>query len=178
MKGLNNEAYTPTPDTDQVKENVAAGIAGAFLFSLAGGIVYFALYLIGITASISGFVGVICAIKGYSIFAKRESKRGVLIAVVASLLVIVLAWYFCLSFDVYTAYQEWYAAGEVEYALTFSESIACAHLFLEEPEIATSYFGNLALGLIFCALGGGGYVYTKLKKMKSTPEAQDNGENE
>lgn len=178
MKDLNNEAYTPTPDTDKVKENVAAGIAGAFLFSLAGGIVYFVLYLIGITASISGFVGVICAIKGYSIFAKHESKRGVLIAVVASLLVIVLAWYFCLSFDVYTAYQEWYAAGEVEYTLTFSEAIACAHLFLEEPEIATSYFGNLALGLIFCALGGGGYVYTKLKEMKSTPEAQDNGENE
>lgn len=89
MENFNNETYTPTPDTDQVKENVAAGIAGAFLFSLAGGIIYFILYLIGITASISGLVGVICAIKGYSIFAKRESKRGVLIAVVASLLVIV-----------------------------------------------------------------------------------------
>lgn len=178
MENFNNETYTPTPDTDQVKENVAAGIAGAFLFSLAGGIIYFILYLIGITASISGLVGVICAIKGYSIFAKRESKRGVLIAVVASLLVIVLAWYFCLSFDVYTAYQEWYAAGEVDFTLTFSESIACAHLFLEEPEIATSYFGNLALGLIFCALGGGGYVYTKLKEMKNTPEATDDGEDQ
>lgn len=89
MENFGNETYAPTPDTEQVKENVAAGIAGAFLFSLAGGIVYFILYLIGITASISGFIGVICAIKGYSIFAKRESKRGVLIAVVASLLVIV-----------------------------------------------------------------------------------------
>lgn len=180
MEEFKNENYI-SPENNEVKENVAAGVLGAFLFALAGGIVYFLLYLVGITASISGFVGVICAIKGYSIFAKGESKKGIAIAVIASLLVIVLAWYLCLSFDVYTAFQDWYEAGEIEYTLTFSESVMSAYLFLEDPEISVAYLGNLALGLFFCVLGGGGYVYDKIKKMKNPPEAPttpNNQENE
>ena len=64
----------------EVKENVLAGIVGAFLFSLAGAAVYVLLNMIGYIASISGLVGAVCAVKGYSVFSKKESKKGIVIA--------------------------------------------------------------------------------------------------
>ena len=66
---------------EKPKENVLFGIVGAFLFALVGGILYYVLYQIGFLASISGLVCVICAIKGYSFFAKRESIRGIVISI-------------------------------------------------------------------------------------------------
>lgn len=148
-------------------ENVLAGIVGAFLFSLAGGIIWFVLYQIGFLAAISGVVGVICAIKGYAIFGKRESVKGVIISTVIAFIVIVLAWYFCLSYDVYVAYQEWYANGEVDFTLTFFESVANAHTFLAETEIAVAYFKDLGIGLIFCVVGAFGYVKAAVGKAKN-----------
>ena len=147
-------------------ENVLAGIVGAFLFSLAGGVIWFVLYQVGFLAAISGVVGVVCAIKGYAIFSKRESVKGVIISTVIAFLVIVLAWYLCLSFDVYGAYQDWYAEGEVDFTLTFFESVTNAYKFLAESEIATAYFKDLAIGLLFCVIGGFGYVKAAIGKAK------------
>lgn len=61
----------------------------------------------------SGLIGVICAFKGYEVFAKKLSKFGCIISVVMALLVIILAWYCCLAKDVYSAYQSWFADGEM-----------------------------------------------------------------
>ena len=134
----------------QEKENVVAGIVGALLFALAGGVLWFVLYQIGFLAGISGIVAVVCAIKGYSLFAKKESLKGVIIAVVAAIIVIVLAWYMCLSMDVYKAHQEWYAAGAVDYTVTFWQAVRGAHLFLAESEILVSYLLDLGIGLALC----------------------------
>lgn len=147
----------------EFKENVIAGIVGAFLFSLAGAAIYFLLHLIGYIASISGLVGVVCAVKGYTIFAKKESKKGIVIATVISLLVIVLAWYFCLAYDVYDAYKAFYESGETDFYFTFTEAVRVAPTFLEEPEISDAYFTDLGLSLFFCLIGCGSYVINKLK---------------
>ena len=61
-------------DSYNTRENVLAGIIGAFLFSLVGGILWFVLYQIGYVASISGLVGVVCAVKGYTFFAKAKRE--------------------------------------------------------------------------------------------------------
>ncbi len=165
----NNTENTQTPLTQPTtpqEENLLGGIVGAFLFSLVGGIVWFVLYQIGFLAAISGVIGVVCAIKGYAIFGKRESVKGVIISTVVAFLVIVLAWYVCLSFDVYRAYQEWLAIGEVDCAPTLFESIANAYQFLAEPEIAIAYFKDLAIGLIFCVGGAFGYVKAAIGQAK------------
>ena len=94
-----NNNLSQTTNSD-VRENVVAGIVGALLFALAGGVIWFVFYLLGFIVGISGLVGAICAIKGYSIFAKKESIKGIVISVVISLLIIVLAWYLCLAYDV------------------------------------------------------------------------------
>ena len=136
------------------------------MFSLAGGIIWFLLYQVGILAAISGLIGVVCAIKGYAIFGKRESTKGIIISTVIAFIVLVLAWYLCLSYDVYDAYQLWYEEGEIDFTLTFFESVANAHLFLEEPEIASAYFKDLGLGLLFCVIGAFSYVKAAIGKAK------------
>ena len=122
-------------------------------FSLAGGVVYFLLYQVGYIAAISGLIGVICAFKGYEVFAKKLSKFGCIISVVMALLVIILAWYCCLAKDVYSAYQSWFADGEIDFTLTFAESLRNAYRFLSEPEISKSYVTDLIIGIFLCALG-------------------------
>ena len=153
---------------DDVRENVVAGIVGAFLFGLAGGVLWFVIYLLGFIAGISGLIGAVCAIKGYSVFAKKESVKGIIISVIIALLIIVLAWYLCLSYDVYNAYQDWFANGEVDFTLTFAESVRAGYLFLvEDTEIAIAYLKDLGIGLIFCVVGAFGYVKAAIGKAKN-----------
>ena len=163
-----NEQQAPvSPEFAPVKqprENLLFGIVGAFLFSLAGGILYYILYQIGFFASISGIVGVVCAIKGYTFFSGCECKRGIVVSVITTVVVIMLAWYTCVSGDVYNAYQEWYAAGEVDYAPTFFECMRVAWLFIMEiPE----YLLDLGLSVLFAGLGCWGYVSNLLKRRKA-----------
>ncbi len=159
------------------KENVVAGTVGALLFALVGGILWYVLYQIGYIASISGFIGIICAMKGYSFFAKRESKKGVVISIIAAVLVLVIAWYLCLANDVYVAYKGWYAEGLVDYAPTFFESVRGAYVFLGEPDVAGEYFGDLAIGLLFCAIGAVSSIISAFRKLKAEKVAAQVQEN-
>ncbi len=158
-------------EQQNIHENVLAGIVGAFLFSLAGGALWFVLYMIGFIAAISGLVGAICAIKGYSVFAKKESVKGIVISVIISLIVMVIAWYFCLAYDIYTVHLEWFEAGEIDFTYTFFESVRVAPFFLEDPAIRGAYIKDLVLGLAFCVIGGGSYVVNKIKNAKAVNAA-------
>lgn len=159
---LNNVAVADT------RENVVAGIVGAFLFGLAGGVLWFVIYMFGFIAGISGLVGAVCAIKGYSVFAKKESIKGIIISVVIAVLILVVAWYACIAYDVCQAYKSWFENGEIDYTLTYFESVRAVPYFLGESEIGLAYLGDLGIGLLFCIVGGGSYVVNKLKAAKQS----------
>ncbi len=152
----------------ETKENVLAGAVGAFLFSLVGGILWFVLYQIGFLASISGLVGVICAVKGYTIFAKtkNESKKCLIISSVIAIAVLVLAWYLCIAYDIYLVYQEGFETGELLYTYTFFESVQLVPAFLEIEEVLVACLKDLGMGLIFAILGIVSYLASREKRMK------------
>lgn len=157
------------------KENVLFGIIGALLFSLAGGVVYFLLDLIGMIASLSGVVGVWCAIVGYKLFAKKESVKGIIISAVLALLVIVLAWYLCFAIDIHAAYSDWYEAGEVDFQLTFAEALEGVFYYLgNDPETSVPYIIDLFLSVIFAIAGGFSYVRLGILRAKSIKEQESN----
>ncbi len=161
-----------TDNTQCTKENVLAGTIGALLFSLAGGALWFVLYQVGFLAGISGLVAVICAIKGYSLFAKKESLKGVVIAIVSAIFIMVLAWYLCLSLDVYNAYQEWYASGDVDYTITYWEAIRGAYLFLSDSEILLPYLRDLGIGLALCVVGAYRFIIDAVRNIKQGQQEQ------
>lgn len=147
------------------RENVLGGIVGAFLFSLAGGVIWFLLDMVGFYAGISGLIGAVCAIQGYRIFGGRLSKKGVIIAAVISLLVLALAWYLCFAKDLFQAHKEWYAAKEIDYMPTYAECVRAGGLWLkEEPEIARSYLLNLLVGIALAIVGSVRYIINAFKE--------------
>lgn len=160
-------------DNTNADENVLAGIVGALLFSLAGGIVWFIFWQVGVISAISGLVGVFCAIKGYSIFAKKESIKGLVIAIIFSVAVIVLAWYLCIVTDIYNAYQEWYAEGYIDYTITFSEAVGEVSYWLSDETVSSEYISNLVVGLLFCVIGGIGLVIKSVKRVKAAKANSD-----
>lgn len=151
-------------------ENVSAGIIGAFLFSLAGGILWYVLYQVGFLAGISGVVGVFAAVRGYSFFAKGQSVKGVVISVIVAVLVLIIAWYLCLGTDVYNAYKDWFAAGEVDYQPTFFESVGVAYTFLAEPDIAIAYLKDLGIGLLLCVWASFSSIKNAIKEAKQATD--------
>ena len=163
-------------DSYNTRENVLAGIIGAFLFSLVGGILWFVLYQIGYVASISGLVGVVCAVKGYTFFAKakRESVLCLILSTLITVLVLAISWYFCIAYDIFLAYEEWFEAGEVAFSLTFFESINAVPMFLEDSEILTAYVKDLGLGLVFAVVGV--IYYLAVRERKNKRQRQNNNE--
>ena len=152
----------------ETKENVLAGAVGAFLFSLAGGILWFVLYQIGYLAALSGLIGVICAVKGYTFFAKTkdESKTCLILSSIIAIAVLAISWYLCVGYDIYLAYQEWYAEGEVDFTLTFFESVQVIPYFFEDTELLVAYLKDLGFGLLFAILGIVSYLSSREKKRK------------
>ena len=90
---------------------------------------------------------------GYKLFAKGESKKTVIIAIIVSFLAIVLAWYGCLAKDVYDAYAEWYQSGEIDYAITFGTAFSKAYIFLDDADVARPYYTDLVMSLFLSIIG-------------------------
>ncbi len=156
-------------ETDQ-QENVLFGVIGAFLFSLTGGVMYIMLNLIGFITALSGLVGVVCAIKGYSFFARKESKRGAIISVIIAALVLVIAWYIGFCMDAVAAYKAWFEAGEVDHAPTIFEYIPYGFNDLTSNPL---YFLDLLFSLGLGALGCWSYVKTSLIKRTPAPTEEE-----
>ena len=154
-------------DVKTKEENVLAGTVGAFLFSLAGGALWFGMYMLGFLAGISGLIGVVCAIKGYSVFAKKESTKGIIISTLMAFAVLVVAWYFCCAYDIYTVHIEWYEMGEIDFKVTFAEAVSAVPFYLTDKEVGPAYIGDLAIGLLLGLVGAGSYVVSKFKNNKN-----------
>lgn len=167
------EKLLKSRDDPSRKENVPLGIIGAVLFSLAGGLVWIGLYYAGFFAGISGFIGVVAAVFGYIIFGGKSSKKGIIIAVIAALLSLVLGWYMCLTIDIHDAFESWYEEGKVIRVPSIFECFTFGPDFLAEPDVAGAYFKDLALGLFLAIIGGCGFVAKFFKKTKAVSAPQN-----
>ena len=148
-----------------VRENTVAGAVGAFLFALAGGLLWVLLSRIGVIAGINGVVGVVCAIKGYKVFGKAESKKGVIIAVIMTVIVMILAWYASFAWDCLDAHKQWYQDGEIDYVPTYFECLRFGYIYFEDGELLGTYIKDLVIGLAFCAIGCYGSVRNAFRKV-------------
>ena len=124
------------------------------------------LFMHNMSHAITAYFG---AIKGYTFFAKGESKRGLIISVVIAAVVLIIAWYISFCLDMVEAYQIWFEQGEVEYAPTFFEYLPFAHYDLM---VNPAYFVDLLISLALGAVGCGSYVSQMLKRQKAVAAQQ------
>lgn len=126
-------------------ENVLAGVVGAFLLALVGGVLYFIIYQFGYIAGICGLITVVLANFGYQKFSgAKDSLKGVVVAIVISVAVIFLGEFFGLSYEIYNVFH-------TEYDITFFEAVRATPSFLTEPEIWPSFLIDLGIAYV---LGG------------------------
>jgi hypothetical protein len=151
----------PTVTSASPRENTLLGALGAFLFALAGGFAYYIFYTVGIIAALSGLIGVICAIKGYEIFARSRSNRGIAISVAAAAVVLILAWNFCFGLDIHANYTEMAEIGEIQTIPTAGWCIANTYRFLSVHPAA---LWDLLVSLALAAVGCGGYVFRTVRQ--------------
>lgn len=151
------------------RENLSRGIFGAILFALAGGITYYVFWTVGIIAALSGLIGVICAIKGYEIFAGGSSKRGIAISVGVAAAVLVLTWYVCVCLDAHAVYEEMYALGEIEAVPPVAWCLANGLVFIPANPAA---LWDLLVSLGLAALGCWGYVARAVRLREEIEERQ------
>ena len=152
---------------------VPVGVLGAFLFSLAGGVVYYVLWTLGIIAALSGIICVVCAIKGYEIFARGSSKAGIVASVAMAAVVMTLAWYFCFCSGLQMYYQSLFDAGEIDFIPSLG---ACLQYgFLDIPA-NPRHMVDLLLSLAMGGVGCWGYVTYALRRQEALAErrAQQN----
>ena len=127
-------------------ENVLAGIVGAFLFSLIGGLGYFLIYQAGYIAGICGLITMILAAFGYGLFSGRKnSMKGVVASVIFTVITLFLAEYFCLAFEIFKSFS-------ADYGIDFFDALRATPTFLVDPEILPSVLFDLASAYVLGAV--------------------------
>ena len=152
------------------EENVGAGVFGAFLLALIGGLVYVCLYWINIFPPIAGILIVVLAIVGFRLFGKQPSLKSVFISLAVSIVVLLIATYFTLAIDAYYAYADWYANGETESQISMAQSVLYGYQFLAEPSLLFYYLKQIGLSLLFCIAGTILFIVDGVKLYKEMKE--------
>ncbi len=154
------------------QEKVFQGILGAFLFGLAGGVLWVILWRIGFIAPIAGLITAILAVNGYVFFGRKFSKRGVVLALIAAVIVLIIAMLVSMTFDVLLAFREGYKAGNYDRMPTFVQAFAFGMLTMfGTPSILLEYLMYLVFGLVIGGFGTFMYLRPFFAKMKEI-EAQ------
>lgn len=158
--GYNSGYSYQQPSLEQPGENVIAGLVGAFLFSLAGGLLYFLIAQIGFIAGITGLVIVVLANVGYGMFSGcKNSKKGAVISLFMLVLVTVLAEYFCVAYEIFKAFDEEYA----ELGIGFFDSCKLVPDIAKDPEVWPDIVKDVVFSLGLGVLAGFSYIGNSFK---------------
>ena len=126
------------------KENVLLGTIGALLGALIGGAVALFIARLGYVAVAAGLVLGICTIKGYEMFARKLSRKGILISVVLMVVTVFLVNQIDLAMEVV-------AQLGVEFAYAFR----VVNELIASGEYPDNYFFNLGMLAVFTLAGAG-----------------------
>lgn len=85
----NSVSFNGTAEyAQEPNENVLLGIIGALLFGIVGAIPWVIVAKLGYVAGICGAIIIIASMKGYQLFAKTFSLKGMIICIVLSILLL------------------------------------------------------------------------------------------
>lgn len=143
--------------------NIFAGVVGAVLFALIGGILYFLVYQIGFVAGICGLVMFVLANFGYNLFAGtrgRVTVAGMISAAVATIVMIYVSEQVSVGFQLYNELKD-------TFELTIFDAIAgVSELAKDNEELSGAIASDLAFSYIFGAVAVLGSLFGGKKKGK------------
>ena len=138
-------------DVRTQKDIFILGVIGAILGALLGSILWILLDQVGFIAGIAGYAIVFCCVKGYDLFGRILTKRGIVISVLVSLIMILFADCFSLGITIYRELGE-------QYNITIIDALLSVPYFLTEGEILRNLLLNLAIGYVFAIWASGSFI--------------------
>ena len=129
-----------------VKSNLPLGIIGALIGSLLGAVLWVAIYQGGYIAGIAGIAIFMGAMKGYSILGKNVDRKGVVVCIIITIIMIFLANEFAIRLAVYLA------AKEQHLHMSFEEINRKWSRFMSDSEFKGAYIKDLCVGYILAAI--------------------------
>lgn len=125
------------------RENVIAGIVGAFLGSLIGAACIILFGQMGYVASVSGVIMAVCALKGYELLGGRLTKTGI---VATCILIFIMTWM--------GNRADWALSAALGLDIGIFEAFRMMDVFLKEGVIeSATYQGGLIMLYLFTLVG-------------------------
>ena len=136
--------------------NYLQGICGALVGGVVGAALVIALYFMEYVASISAIIAVMLGAFLYRKFGGKPNAMMIVIVSVISLIFILIGYYAAVIIDIIS-----------EFSLDFGSAVELLNLNLaENPEFSKLFYTNLALLLVFTALGIGVMVFSLVRQIK------------
>ena len=136
--------------------NYLQGICGALVGGVVGAALVIALYFMEYVASISAIIAVMLGAFLYRKFGGKPNAVMIVIVSVISLIFILIGYYAAVIIDIIS-----------EFSLDFGSAAEWLNLSLaEDPEFSKWFYTNLALLLVFTALGIGVMIFSLVRQIK------------
>lgn len=136
--------------------NYLQGICGALVGGVVGAALVIALYFMEYVASISAIIAVMLGAFLYRKFGGKPNAVMIVIVSVISLIFILIGYYAAVIIDIIS-----------EFSLDFGSAVELLNLSLaEDPEYSKVFYTNLALLLVFTALGIGVMIFSLVRQIK------------
>lgn len=129
-----------------VKSNLPLGIIGALIGSLLGAALWVLIYQGGYIAGIAGIAIFMGAMKGYSILGKNVDRKGVVVCILITIVMIFLANEVAIRLAVYLA------AEEQHMHMSFAEINRKWSRFMSDDDFKIAYIKDLCVGYLLAAI--------------------------
>lgn len=127
----------------EVRSNPILGMAGAFLFSLAGVVVWIAIGKAGFIAGIAGYLIMNFAMRGYRTFGKTLDKKGAVISFLVTVIMIFAANWLGFWLELYLSFSSG-GGGHITVFSVLKEMPA----LMEEYDLWGDFFLDLLVGYL------------------------------
>ena len=144
-------------DFENAPNNYLKGFVGALIGGLAGAAIAVLLYLVGFVSSLSALVSVVLGAFLYQKFQGKPNKGMICIVAATTLACMVIS-----IFGVYIV-AAGIAAAEEGLSMTAFEAF---RICMRDAEFSRLFYADLALVLLFSAIGIGWEIFTLIKKIK------------
>lgn len=162
VTAINNAISAENLDFNNAPNNYLLGFLGACIGGLAGAACSVVLFFVGFVSSISAIISVVLGAYLYRKFHGKPNKVMIIIVALTTLVFMVAS---ILILYIMAAYGLALKVMEQEgiQAITAMEAF---RIYMKDPEFSREFYSNLAMVLLFSAIGIGYEVYALSRKIK------------